>query len=454
MGKPTSPWSGVFLGILASAAVALKASGQTTCPSPPVPTISSSAVPTDVCVPGDFPGNPIAFFDDFSWRSLVALVWPALDGQRGTPDPNEKVGGSAPLVFETYKSLDEVFHHDGKPPSAWNDFDPPNQNPCNIQAGFDDIVLASFSKYSNLGQAGFGALVGPLIAQNQTYIRFMTGFDQTEFNQIASNSWYLRANLPASGITFDTGSLDVKSSWMDMTNVAHPERYYTRTAWLMDPASGQCSKKTVGLVGLHIVQKTPSRPQWIWSTFEQIDNVPPQAAGATGFNFNDGSGAPMPTANPYSVDPLPLPPPNPYNVTRIRPIHPSTRATNTAYRALLANTPWRFYNLVMTQWPLQPNRPGTFATPQNTFPGNGATTAFTNSTMETFDQSTVFTGCMACHAAVQSTTDLVWALKNHAFPPNIPSLVAADPQFKQLQSLLARSKAPAAPATPKNTKKQ
>jgi len=445
MSKQVSPWPGVFLGILASTTITLTAWGQAACPNPPVPSVSSSAVPADVCVPANFPGNPIAFFDDYSWKAFIALVWPALAGQRGTPDPNAKVGGSGPLVFETYKSLDEVFHNDGTAPSAWNSFDPPAENPCNIQTGFNDMVLAAFSKYSNLGQAGFGALVGPLIAQNRTYVRFMTGFDQTEFNQILSNNWYLRANLPAAGLTFNTGSLDVKSSWMEMTNVAHPERYYTRTAWVMDPANGKCSQKTVGLVGLHIVQKTPTRPQWIWSTFEQIDNVPP----GSGMNFNDGSGTPMPTANPYTVDPLPLPTPKPYNVTRVRPIHDSTRKTNTAYQSLLANTPWRYYQLVMTQWPLVPNSPATFATPQNTFPGNNATTAFANTTMETFDQTTVFTGCMGCHAATQTGTDLVWALKNHAFPSNIPGLVMADSQFKQLQSLLAMSKAPA----PSTTKK-
>jgi PPK2 family polyphosphate:nucleotide phosphotransferase len=56
-----------------------------------------------------------------------------------------------------------------------------------------------------------------------------------------------------------------------MSNIANPERFYTRKAWLMDLATGNCSQTTVGLVGTHIVQKTKSRPQWIWTSFEQID---------------------------------------------------------------------------------------------------------------------------------------------------------------------------------------
>lgn len=438
MWKRVSPWVGVSIALVVCAAMWAAAPPAPSCPNPPVPSVSSSAVPADVCVPSGFSGNPIAFFDDYSWRAFVALVWPAQNGQRGVPDPKASVGGSGTRVFETYKSLYETFHLDGSAPTAWNQFDPPNQNPCNIQEGFNDITLASFSKFADVGQAGFGTLIGPLVAQNKTYVRFMTGFDKTEFTQIANNKWYLRANLPAS-LTFQTASLDVKSSWIEMDGVAHPERYYTRTAWVKDPYSGQCTQKKVGLVGLHIVQKTPSRPQWIWSTFEQVDNVPPAQPGAS-TTFNDGSGQAMPTANPYSVKPLPPAPPSPYNVTRIRPIHSSTQATNAAYQKLLAGTPWQFYQLVMTQWPLVPNSPKTIATPQNTFPGNKANTAFANATMETFDQASVFTGCMSCHAATQQATDLVWALKDHAFPSDIP--IVSDPQLQQLQSMLAQSKIP------------
>jgi hypothetical protein len=225
-------------------------------------------------------------------------------------------------------------------------------------------VLASFSKFSDIGQAGFGSLVGPLVAQNTTYVRYSTGFNKIEFDQIVQNELYLRAKLPGAGqsLTFNNGALDVKSAWIDMTNVPHPKRYYTRTALVMDPATGQCSQKTVGLVGLHIVQKTPSRPQWIWSTFEQIDNVPPAQPGAPGtFTFNDGSGTPMPMANPYPIDPPILPTPPPFNVQRVKPIHLSTQNTNAAYQQALSpqGSVWQFYQLVMTQWPLTPNSPST-----------------------------------------------------------------------------------------------
>ncbi len=92
----------VALACLPLVVSAARATAQA-CPDPPLVSVSSSVVPADVCVPSGFGGNPIQFFDDFSWRSFVALVWPALDGQRGTPDPAQTASGKGPRVFETYK---------------------------------------------------------------------------------------------------------------------------------------------------------------------------------------------------------------------------------------------------------------------------------------------------------------------------------------------------------------
>lgn len=409
-----------------------------TCPTPPT---VSPQIPTDVCIPAGFSGNPIAFFDDYSWRTFIAVVWPALNGQRGMPDTSKTVGTmGVPRVFETYKATWEVFHNDGSAPDPWESYGAPSVNPCNQSLGFGDLALASFSKFSDLGQAGIGSLVGPLMAQNNTWARFQTGLNEVEFDQITANNWYLRANLPPAGqsLHFNDGALDVKSAWMDMTGVAHPERYYTRQVFLMDPNTGTCSPKTVGLVGLHIVQKTPSRPQWIWSTFEQIDNVPPVQSGSPGSNLNNGNAAmKMPATNPFTLDPLPSPMPTPFNVTRVKPINSSTQGTNAVYQKALAGTPWQFYQLVMTQWPIVPNSPTTPGTPNNTFPGTaGSSTAFSNVTMETFDQGSIRTSCMACHNVTMAKSDFLWVLNDHAFPPNVPNLLFRDPAFMQLKSLL------------------
>lgn len=292
-------------------------------------------------------------------------------------------------------------------------------NPCKLDnVSSDDLILAAFSKFDNLGQAGFGPpLVGPLVAQNRTYVRFQTGFNKIEFDQIQRDKLYLRSNLQGT-MTFQPRAIDIKAAWIDMTGIAHPERFYTREAYLLDLASETCSKSKVGLVGLHIVQKTTSRPQWIWSSFEQVDNLIEEKSQIPA-TFNSADGLRMPDQNPY-VFPPPVQVPAPFNVDRTKPVHVQTKSTNEIYRKMLADAgvPWQFYKLVVTQWPLSVGDPSADGRPPNTFPGSGAeATAYSNLTMETFDQKSVRTGCMNCHNATRVTTDFLWSLNTRAFPP-------------------------------------
>jgi hypothetical protein len=479
----------VLSGVLSAGAARAQANG---CP-PPTPSISSSQPPIDVSIPSTCNGNPIAYFDDFSWRSFLAMVWPGLKGQRGVPDTSQtNFPNGVPLVFQTYKADWESFPDPGGTspspiPTQWSDF-AGTQNPCagqNVNAGWGDMVLALATKFGNLGLAGFGPfVVGPLIAQpgapgsKPTYVRYQAAYNQTEYDQIFKNEWYLAKKIPATGLTFCTigatgcpttqNSVDVKSSWIDMSVVptANRSRYYSRQAWVSDPAANTCSQKTVGLVGLHIVSKTPSRSAWLWSSFEQVDNVPdvgenPPFAKSY-YNFHDQTDASTtvnpycigsvknacpPAPNPHNVQQMPDTPRLAFNVTRTMKIHPSTQATNSQYQNLLGNTPWQFYQLVMTQWPL--NTPPdlnahcgkTSATfqgrsdstslcsppppPTNagfgTCPGSECT-SFANVTMETFDQAAVGTGCMNCHN--NTNADFLFSLTVNAWPPPSPPTAA------------------------------
>jgi hypothetical protein len=448
------------------------AAAQAPCPSPipvpiPPPNLAAPAatmVPDDVCIPTSFPGNPIAYFDDYSWRAFIALVWPRLNGQRGVPDPNLPITTvGTPLVFETYKADWETFQPNGTPPSAFNDntsywTSNPSQSPCPL-AKPGDFLLAPVAKFGNVGLAGVGDLVSVLIAQNGTFVRYIAAYNQIEFNQILQNQLYLAANLPQNknptgpSIVFQSGSLDIKSAWIDMTNVPNPQRYYSRLAWLLDPISSQCSQTpvSVGLVGLHIVQKTPSRPQWIWSTFEQIDNVPqpgyvppnPPAPPSHVFTFNNGTATPMPGSPPadfiWSNARNATTAPSPVNIQRLKPINSSTANTNGIWQSALKarNSVWQFYQLTMTQWPVPGDAPANPGSPNFTFPGTGATSAFSNTALETWDQNNIRTGCMNCHTAVQNN-DFLWSLQMNAFSPPQISFAPRpqSPAVKELRSLL------------------
>lgn len=414
------------------------------CLSPPPnnpPVTISPQLPQDVCL-GTGPG--ILYFDDFSWRSFAALVWPAAAGMRGQPDPNGVPGGSGTPVFQTYKSDWELFQPNGAAPAGWNSYG--GTNPCpNAPPGA--FVLAAFSKFGNVGQATVGGLVGPLVSQNVQYTRFLASFNQVEFDEIVNFKWYLQSNL-GQNITFtpdgqQNNPIDIKSAWVVMTPNMTASRFYTTSAYVLDTASGQCNPQTVGLVGLHIVTKTPTRPQWIWSTFEQIDDIPQPGAKAP-YNYNDGSGTAMPASNPLQFPPSPTPcgPPSgkpcPFNVTRLQNIDPSTINTNANYQQAMAKQGsgvWQYYQLVMTQWPTPGNAPQNPGTPAFTIPGSNTSpmTSFSNVTMETFDQAKIRTGCMACHNSAAGTpggdTDFGWALALNAYPSPLGTS-ASQPQLR------------------------
>ncbi|MCC9622556.1 hypothetical protein LPB41_12710 [Thalassospira sp. MA62] len=73
----------------------------------------------------------------------------------------------------------------------------------------------------------------------------------------------------------DLGTFELKASWRILTS--HPEqfsRYLTTTAWVKNPDTDDCMSEVIGLVGLHIIHKTATFPDFAWATFEQVDNAP------------------------------------------------------------------------------------------------------------------------------------------------------------------------------------
>lgn len=418
--------------------------GANECPDRPVHSISSAAMPADVCIPDGFKDVPINYFDEYSWRAFLAMVWPAAPGRRGVANARQTVGAPGPRVFETLKPIWEVFHPDGSVPARdFQSYDSSASNACQAKAAFGDVVLGSFNGIDDIGQAGAGELAGPLAAQNGRYVRYQTLYNQTAFDFIVKRGYYLRANLPKVPsprptipvLEFPAGSVIVKAAWLDMVGFPADQvkRFYTRAAILRDTATGACARRTVGLVGLHIIQKTASRPQWIWSSFEQIDSVPPSRFGErVKFTFHDGSESKMPAENPLPVVPLAPEPVKPFNVERpfFARVHPKTELTNYQYQELLKGTPWEYYGIVVTQWP---RLDGNQATPvpasqngdiTNTFPGAGAFSAFANTAMETFDQGRPQLGCMSCHNQARLGADFIWSVLDHAYPPKFSAPAA------------------------------
>lgn len=422
--------------------------GPTEHPTPAV----AHHLPPDVRIPPDFPENQsrIAFFDDFSWQTFLALNWPAVDGKRDVPDLAKKLGDESPaVVWGTWKAAYEVFQPNGAAPGAWESFQAisPSRNIKDADAGkFKQLV--AFSRFGSVLEDteafGFGNPVGALVAQNRTFVRYEMRLNKPQFNYIRGDpknpktALYLGKNLPAEDappLTFPTGSIVVKAAWREFKLPKEQEllkRYYHVDAVLVDRVTRESVKKTMGLVGLHIVCKTASRPQWIWSTFEHVDNVKvgPNAPVGMAPTFNnpkepqDGPGVnilhPRITPkNPPEMDPQPV------QVVRMNPIRASTQRTNSLYQnhALVKDTVWKYYELVGTQWPTRPKEAGLGAPePMN---------KVANVTLETGTGFQMIS-CMYCHESARQT-DLMWMLPVRSYQSSEKNLSRVVEALKKAQ---------------------
>ena len=122
------------------------------------------------------------------------------------------------------------------------------------------------------------AVGGVVTDQSGRWLRYQRLANQTEYTAIVSNKWYQRGVLNSiKTLTLPVGSIEFKSAWKILNG---PEirsgRYYTTQAIVYNTPDGAKSPGpnpvTLGLVGLHIIHKTPTQGGFFWSTFEQVDN--------------------------------------------------------------------------------------------------------------------------------------------------------------------------------------
>ncbi|CAH0203619.1 hypothetical protein ACEN9D_02955 [Pseudomonas sp. CT11-2] len=347
-------------------------------------------------------------FDQYSWQMFIALNWPAQDGQRGDPDCAKQPGDPGYTVWQTYKTVEEIFLPKGADPGPWNT--PQTAKSLGI---INIAALKNSTQVNAVDQAVGGWLIDQ--AGNPTY--YDISANETSYDYIVNNSFY-NADVvsKANNINFPNGVIEVKSSWRILTTSDNASRYLTMLARV--PTFNDQGQRTgvteayLGLVGLHIITKVNGYPQWIWSTFEQIDNVPPKelvhgqwvdqpTAGMTYSYFNPA--APAITLNQSPCDwqtqgtklvcvPKPgttFQTPNPLN--RVTPIAEITNAVNTNYRTDpgLQRSVLKYYQLITTQRPLMPDNPSNPL-------GQPTPSLSANVTMESYIQPN--SSCMNCHS--------------------------------------------------------
>lgn len=399
-----------------------------------------STLPSNVPLPSVYGGSPSdslasrPLFDYFSWQSFIALAWPADLTTRGaalapnTPStftsnyPSSNTPSTVPTVFMSWRDVTQLFPPSGVPVS-W-DSTKPAYSPCTNKG--PQIPYIGDSVASDTNQAGdFAADDSPVVDQHSNYARYETKFNQQEYTQVVDNKWYVQSNT---AISLSTGSIEIKAAWRKMQAGDDFSRYYVVNMLATDPnipvgQQAACIVQPMGLIGFHIMHKTKDQPQWVWSTFEQVDNVgfnnDPHKPGS----FTNGNPDPDTMQNGFSYKPAAVPPaatnPKPVVVYRVAPIPTepadktdnfpygvSTVGMNQTYRELLQGTIWANYQLVATQWPAQPIQTAKGGVP---FPSSSVA----NTVIETFGQSASSPTCMGCHQAAASnrnSRDYSWTL--------------------------------------------
>lgn len=380
-------------------------------------------------------------YDSLSWEQFIALNWPAMAGQRGVPDTTRSLGYGGPVVWETWKDVNEVFLPEGAKPDPWDSpifraVRLPSLTAAAEQPGLKLMVIPTKITVA-MNQAGIFngkfSYTGSLIDQNGLYTRYEVRMNKAEFDYIYNNNYYNGAmqsdSVKAGRFHFPPGidpgsptSTEVKAAWRVLVT-ANPapgqqiddtSRYYTRRALLVDPETGQTiGPVTVGLVGLHILRLTPHAHNWVWSTFEQVDNLSTKPGGPRpSYNPSDTMTRKGPNgfSNRGPVVSAPVTEPaiakavlvwRYYAIGDPRDSDRYVPSINAYFQAKLASVPgpWKYYELIGTQNP----RP--LSADPDTGRAAPAVTHLNNSTMETYVQAT--NNCYGCHLAALplGTTD-------------------------------------------------
>ena len=373
-------------------------------------TSAQAAAPADAC-PAH--GESQTAVDVFSWNEFIAFNWPAT--QNCMPDTGKSIlgiqsGAQGPVVWQTQMSSEDIFVAPGGSPAPW----------CNgpaLAALFarQPIDIARTAQTAAPPQSlqhlasvispptDVEAVGGVVTDQSGRWLRYQRLTNQTEYTAIVGHSWYKLSVLNSiKTLMLPTGSIEFKSAWKILTpSEITGGRYYTIKAIVYNTPDGAKSPGpnpvTLGLVGLHIIHKTPTQGGFFWSTFEQVDN------DSVFINPHKGGPYNKQTAQkPYTeLKPNGAPVNAPVQIKRNNKIA-ADPALNDYYRGLLKGSVFANYRLVSTQWQ-------TGGAPQGT-PANVA-----NIVIETYVQD----------AAAKASA--VRALPASFFPPAKPGLPAFGP---------------------------
>jgi hypothetical protein len=406
-------------------------------------------VNTEGLLDGNPLGNLQRGFDFYSWLTFIAMNSPA-DGK--TIGQGPRSGGDAFTKWEdlaNFRPLGDVMLAKGAKPTWGTRIVPPE---CKR---FDSKSLDGRNKIIfHLGEEAFNQpfKTGPLIDQDGNFALFDILMNRPMYDFIVENGLYSKqgqekferpigfppGNNPVAGDKPEPGRMGVimfKVSYriLDPEKNKHLiDKFHTSDALIFFPGppatktGPACVEKKLGLVGFHVGHKTRFAPQWVWTSFEHVSNVPDEALDGSiekkldRYNFfnakctNDCPAVNDTPPQPWDPD-TSLTFKGPYRSQVVRkrmlpgPVIDEVAKLNEAFQGLLKGTVWENYMLLTTQWPsnracvqevqkLEQEKKDLMTVVDPTCAP--APTYLANTTLETYSQGKIplaSSSCMACH---------------------------------------------------------
>ena len=399
-------------------------------------------------------------FNEYSWQAFVAIQWPR--DTAGNALPNFTDDGTS--TWLGWKEAFQVYRADGQKPACWGC--PRDASGLGIHGDLlndtDSRIVLSSKTPTHTGNFNIAdetdqAFAGELYDQNGNLVVYEVLMNEAEFDYVLQNSLYningqinyskkndTLANFPKGDYANGTiGATEIKFAWKVLEDTDIKERYYRDKGYIEVVKDGKTTLvlKDLGMIGMHISQKTPTGSQWVWSTFEHIDNLdeneveidgtvkrihptlrdpkceicPANADITNGSSYNYVDDKNRPYWEVWTKDPAPSTPGGTQDSTSVkyyanygntlktqafRMVNIPTRVAdiNAQMQAYFKqqNSVWQYYQLIDTQYPLHqnmqpsPNSEDDYVLAKSVTnkPGGDPNIALlTNITMETFFQS-------------------------------------------------------------------
>lgn len=233
--------------------------------------------------PMDFKATINCDFHQWAWQQFLWLTQPS------DANPSE-------LNYQTLAWPHDLFVDN---PTAY-----PGRSESKLRIGPRVRKTDESQNLEAIKQAGSGDV---LVDQSGNLVYYTAAVNDVYYNFIKDNGFNLKSNILAADPKLDfpttgAGSLEIKIAWriavMDgVTYIPNQQDFITTQAeveyWEFKDNkwvdSGTMKEATVTMVGMHVTGTIPNHPEFIWATFEHVDNAPICAAT---------SGGNIPSTNP------------------------------------------------------------------------------------------------------------------------------------------------------------